>query len=120
MKSTSQRVCMMHMLHSVKVKDVFPINSKGCHLHRDLLINQVDVMRPAVDELPNNVQRVREMNCSLLDKSYRQMPLSDEVYLFNSRCVIHMLPSVKVQQGLPHQQMVSTCHTEDFGDLHRV
>ncbi|XP_071791951.1 uncharacterized protein [Asterias amurensis] len=84
---------------------------KGCHLHRDLLINQVDVMRPAVDELPNNVQRerVREMNCSLLDNSYRQMPLSDEVYLFNSRCMMHFLPSVKVQQGLPkHQRGLSS------------
>ena len=37
--------------------------------------------------------------------SYRRMSLSDEVYLFNSRCMMHMLPSVKVQQGLPHQQV---------------
>ncbi|XP_033628211.1 uncharacterized protein LOC117290770 [Asterias rubens] len=58
------------------------------------------------------------MNCSLLDKSYKQMPLSDEVYLFNSRCMMHILPSVKVQQGLPHQQLVQSSDSEGC-HLHR-
>ncbi|XP_033629836.1 uncharacterized protein LOC117291928 isoform X2 [Asterias rubens] len=58
------------------------------------------------------------MNCSLPDKSYRRMSLSDEVYLFNSRCMMHMLPSVKVQQGIPHQQLGQSSDSEGC-QLHR-
>ncbi|XP_033646099.1 uncharacterized protein LOC117302453 [Asterias rubens] len=96
---------------------------------RDLLINQVRTcLRPTVDELPNSVQRVWSLNCSLLykrlatDEVYPKRrcmmgiqpslgfndvfrlaadpPLSDEVYLCRSRC---MLLIIKIQ-GCLHQQ----------------
>ena len=44
--------------------------------------------------------------------SYRQMPMSDEDYHSKSRCMMSMLPSVKVQRCLPKQKVRTSFNME--------